>query len=61
MQIDGAIIGGRGLNGTPGRAVAKSTCKTGDDTERTLMFSGLQITGKSIQFTIAIREDTDRR
>ena len=45
VQIDGCVIGGRGLNGTPGRAVAKSSVKIGDDAERPLMFTPLGTTG----------------
>ncbi|KAH7102518.1 hypothetical protein BKA62DRAFT_105935 [Auriculariales sp. MPI-PUGE-AT-0066] len=44
VQIDGNIIGGRGLNGTPGRAVSKSTAKVSDEIERALVFSKLGTT-----------------
>lgn len=43
--IDGTIIGGRGMNGTPGRAVAKDAYKVNEGVERRLMFASILTTG----------------
>lgn len=43
--IDGTVIGGRGINGTPGKEVVKNGYKVNDDSERQLLFSSIQTTG----------------